>query len=262
MFGFLLKKFFYDLWDNFFLIIALNFGFLLFVSLAYFLFRLSYITKIIYLPVIILLVFVYLLLVFLCCAVSVLKNISDYRRPNPADFFKNIKRALVPAAVLFTGLVFLFFIIRITVPVYLEMAGITGWGAAFFSCWICFFIVVCVQFYPPAYYRFGRRPFKSLKKCAAFVFDNALFGFFALIVTIVLSVPVLPFPCCPLLFLDEALRLRLLKYDWLLKQKTEQQSENRSAVMERKKIPWKELLKEETENTGNRTWKSFVFPWK
>jgi hypothetical protein len=53
-----------------------------------------------------------------------------------------------------------------------------------------------------------------------------------------------------LLFLDEALRIRLLKYDWL--------EENPG----RRKIPWDILLEDEREKTGSRTIKGLIFPWK
>ncbi|MDR1985520.1 MAG: hypothetical protein LBP88_00935, partial [Treponema sp.] len=55
-----------------------------------------------------------------------------------------------------------------------------------------------------------------------------------------------------LLYLDEALRLRLLKYDWL--------EVNSDATL--RKIPWDALLIEEREKTGTRSLKNFIFPWK
>ena len=243
MIGFLLKKYLFDVWDNFLFIIVINLGFFLFLALG-----------LILLPVLpiapVILFFCYWFFVYFCTAASVLKEASDYHRPNPADFFRNIKSALLPAAVLLTAAVFVFLVIRITIPIYLEMGTIFGLAAAFFSCWICFFFIVSIQFYPAVYYRLGKRPLKSIKKCAIIFFDNTLFCFFTLFFNILLSVLIFPFPGFSLLFLDEALRLRLFKNDWL-------ETHSRKT-----KIPWHELLAEEKENTGHRTLKSFIFPWR
>ncbi|MCL1813012.1 MAG: hypothetical protein FWG29_05770 [Treponema sp.] len=257
MTGFLVKKFFYDAWDNFFFIAALNFGFYLFLALSFFLLPILQTAGIV-----LFFILVYLLFVYLCAASSVLKEVSDYRRSVPADFFINIKSAFVPASVLFAAAVFVFMLIRLTIPVYLAMENLPGLGAAFFSCWVCLFIVASIQFYPAVYYRLGKHPIKSLKKCAIIFFDNTGFSFFILFFGSLLSVLILPFPGCTLLFLDEALRLRLLKYDWLDAQAAGQNSENHKLRSGKTKIPWNEILAEEKENTGTRTLKSFIFPWK
>ena len=245
MIGLLLKKFLYDWWDNFFLVIALNFGFLLFLAFAFLLISISEIAG-----VILFFMTIYWLFIYVCSAASVLKEVSDYRHPVIVDFFKNIKGAFLPAAVLFAASAFVFMIIRFTIPIYLQMESIAGLGAAIFSCWICLFIIASIQFYPSVYYRLGMHPLKSLKKCAAIFFDNTFFSLFNLFINTIFTLLVLPFPGCPLLFLDEALRLRLFKYDWL------------ETHARKIKIPWDELLAEEKENTGTRSLKSFIFPWK
>jgi hypothetical protein len=63
---------------------------------------------------------------------------------------------------------------------------------------------------------------------------------------------IFPGPGGLLLFLDEALRLRIFKYDWL----------EANPDANRRKIPWEALLIEEREKTGNRTLKGLIFPWK
>ena len=61
-----------------------------------------------------------------------------------------------------------------------------------------------------------------------------------------------PGPVGVLLYIDQALRLRLLKYDWL----------EANPEANRRKIPWDALLIDEREITGTRTLKNFIFPWK
>jgi len=255
--GFLLKKFLYDLWDNFFFIFALNLGFLLFLALGFFLLS-SFPAA----GVLLFVVFIYWLCVYICGAASVLKDISDYRRPGPLVFFTNIRHAFRPAAVLFAAFTLVFFMLRFTVPIYFKMGNFAGLIAAFFSCWVCLFILGVINFYPAVYYRLGMRSLKSLKKCAIVFFDNPGFCFFSFIFNIILTVLILPFPGCSLLFSDEALRLRLFKYDWLEKQALDRQDDGNEPPRKRVKIPWKELLEEEKEKTGNRSLKSFIFPWK
>ena len=62
----------------------------------------------------------------------------------------------------------------------------------------------------------------------------------------------LPGPGTALLFLDEALRLRLLKYEWL----------KAHPEADRRKIPWDDILVEERERTGTRSLQRLIFPWK
>jgi hypothetical protein len=66
----------------------------------------------------------------------------------------------------------------------------------------------------------------------------------------------LPGPAGLLLFLDEALRLRLLKYDWL------EANPDTTGSKKRRQIPWDAILIEEREKTGDRSFRSFIFPWK
>jgi hypothetical protein len=53
-----------------------------------------------------------------------------------------------------------------------------------------------------------------------------------------------------------ALRLRLYKYDYL-----EAHPEIKTAK-ERRIIPWDELIQEDKDALGPRSFKSFIFPWK
>ena len=252
MTGFLLKKFFFDVWDNLFRITVLNFGFLLSLLLVFFLPPL--------LPVggiILLIVLIFWLFVYLCAYASILKEVSDYRRPYIDNIAATLKNALIPAAVLFTVSALIFFILGFTVPVYLDMGNLPGMAAAFFSCWICLFLLAIIQFYPAVYYRLGRKPLTCLKKSAVVFFDNAGFCFFTLAVNTILAAIVFFCPGWSLLYTDQALRLRLFKYDWL-----ESQPENHGTLRERSKIPWDQLLAEEKEKTGTRSLRSFLFPWK
>ena len=55
---------------------------------------------------------------------------------------------------------------------------------------------------------------------------------------------------------NESFRLRMYKYDWL-----EKHPELEFKVA-RKSVPWGELIAEDYETVGHRSFKSFIFPWK
>jgi hypothetical protein len=99
---------------------------------------------------------------------------------------------------------------------------------------------------------------QALKKTFLICFDNPLFCIFSLLHnTLLLALSallafLLPGPAGILLYLDEALRLRLLKYDWL----------EANPRPPRGKIPWDLLLTDEREKTGSRSLRNLIFPWK
>jgi hypothetical protein len=103
---------------------------------------------------------------------------------------------------------------------------------------------------------------KSFRKCFLIFFDNpgfSVFMFFnnaAMIVLSVFLVLLMPGFAWVILSQNEAFRLRLYKYDWLEKHP---ELDFRTA---RKSIPWGELISEDYETVGHRSFKSFFFPWK
>jgi hypothetical protein len=256
---FLLRKFLYDLWDNLFKVILLDLGFLCLVVLA-----LAVPSLLAFYPPLSLAAFVVLVVaafVYVCAAALVLKEVSDYRSFGAGDFFGALRSAWRSGLVL-AG----FFLVRFAIPFYLALGGPAG---AVFAA-VCFWTVVTLagafQFFPPVFSRLEKRPLKALKKCLMIFFDNIPFSFFSLFFIVVLSLPVVLFPAFPLLYLDEALRLRLLKYDRLEVPTPGEKADDEKAGGDpkagKRKIPWNEILAEEMEKTGKRTWKDFVFPWR
>jgi hypothetical protein len=124
--------------------------------------------------------------------------------------------------------------------------------------WIFVGLLLSMQFFLVLHARLERNIPRALWKCLLIFADNpffCLFSFFHNLILLALSVVLIllfPGPAGILLYLDEALRLRLLKYDWLEANPQE----------DRRRIPWDVLLVEEREKTGTRSLKSFIFPWK
>jgi MFS family permease len=257
MIRFLLRKFFYDLWDNLFKVILLNLGFLGTVVLA-----LTAPSLLAFYPPLSLAVFavlVFAAFVYVCAAALVLKEASDYRSFGAVDFFAALKPACRSGLVL-GGLVLAgFFLVRFAIPFYLALGGLVGVVFAAVCFWTVVTLAVAFQFLPAVFSRLEKRPLRAVKKCLIFFFDNTPFSLFSFFFVIFLLLPVIFFPAFPLLYLDEALRLRFLKYDRLPAKATE---DGKLPKGGKQKIPWNEILAEEMEKTGKRNWKDFVFPWR
>jgi len=259
MIGFLLRKTLYDLWDNMFRIVLLNLGFAIAAAIPIFLPQLAvrFFNSVI-LEIGLSAIGILVCSVYLATAAFSLKSISDYGSFGFGDFFGNIKKAL-PAGLVMGFFVFLLFLVAtIVIPFYLGMGSTIGLGLAALVFWVTIFALLSFQFYFTVYVRLGSKIRKSFKKCMIISMDNSGFSLFillhniaALAISIVFAF-MFPGPAGILLYLDEALRLRLLKYDYL----------EANPDANRRKIPWDALLIEEREKTGTRSLKNFIFPWK
>ena len=260
MIGFLIKKAFYDLWDNLFKIVVLNLGFFAFSAIPVFLPRLgALISDSIILDIFLTAVGILLCSIYLAAAANVVKSISDYSTFTFKEFFKAFKTAWPAGLVMGLFVFILFLIITIIIPFYLSFESpLLGLALAAIIFWSALFAILSFQFYYTAVVRLGPGLVKGLKKSMLICLDNtglAIFMVINNIIALVLSVFfafMFPGPVGLLLYLDEALRLRILKYDYL----------EANPGVNRRKIPWDALLIEERERTGTRTFRNFIFPWK
>jgi uncharacterized membrane protein YesL len=259
MFGFLIKKTFFDLWDNLFKIVLINIGFLVVVAAPVFIPPLIPST---FLSITVLIAGVLCCCVYLAAASSCLKRVSDYSFFGFRDFFVAFKKTWLSGLVLGTMAILAGIIITVVLPFYFRMGTLVGWGLGVLLFWFLAAAAFSFQFFLTVRSRMDNPIRVSLRKCFLIFFDNlgfCVFSFIHNLILLVLSVFLafmLPGPAGLLLFLDEGFRLRLLKYDWL-----ETHPEAVSSG-KRPKIPWDELLIDEREKTGTRSLKSFIFPWK
>ena len=256
MIGFLIKKNFFDHWDNFFKIVLINLGFI--TSIAFPVFIPPLLSSLPFLGAFAMLIGILWCFVYLSAAALSLKAVSDYGNFGFADFFGNLK-LMWPAGLVMGAFVFISYLLATTViPFYLSMNSLIGLMLAAIVFWTLIIAVLALQFFFAVRSRLDSRIIPALKKCFLIFFDNPMFCIFSffhslvvLIVSFLLAL-LAPGPAGILLFLDEALRLRLLKYDWL----------EANPDTPRSKIPWDALLIEEREKTGSRSLKNFIFPWK
>ncbi|QQO09085.1 hypothetical protein [Breznakiella homolactica] len=256
MIGFLIKKTFFDLWDNMFRVALINIGFI--ASLAIPVLLPSVLESVPAAAIAVIVIGVLWCFVYLSAAALCVKSISDYGSFGFRDFFQNLKLAWPSGIVLGLIVLLMLFLVNVGIPFYLAMDSMVGLLLAAVIFWTLVVGILSFQFFFAVRARLDTKLSKVIKKCFIFFFDNPGLCFFSLLHNIVILVIsallafLFPGPAGILLYMDEAMRLRLLKYDWL--------EENPEA--DRRKIPWDALLIEEREKTGTRSFKNFIFPWK
>ncbi|MCL2809235.1 MAG: hypothetical protein FWD24_04105 [Treponema sp.] len=260
MIGFLIKKTLYDLWDNLFKIVILNLGFIGCTAIPIFLpvFG-SLFSKSESLYIILTVLGLFACSIYLSAVSFVIRAISDYSTFTFRDFFAAFKIAWPSGLVMGFLLILLYLVITVIIPFYWVMENpLMGLALSSIVFWLTLFAIISFQFYFTVYARLGQNLKKAFKKSMLISMDNTGMSIFLFIhntLALALSVICLflfPGPVGVLLYLDQAIRLRLLKYDWL----------EANPDANRRKIPWDAILIEERERTGNRTLKNLIFPWK
>jgi hypothetical protein len=259
MIGFLIKKTFFDFWDNMFRMVLVNMGFIASLAIPIFL------PGLIPVPLLSILVFAAGLLwcfVYLAAAALSVKAVSDYGVFGFSDFLANLKEGWKTGLALgITGFL-LYIVARNAIPFYLRLNSLFGLFLAAVIFWTMATVIFSLQFFFAIRARLDTKLVKVFKKCFIIFFDNpgfAIYSFLHTIVILILSAVLallLPGPAGILLFLDEAMRLRLLKYDWL------DANPDETGSTKRRKIPWDAILIDEREKTGTRSFRNFIFPWK
>jgi hypothetical protein len=255
MFGFLIKKAFFDMWDNLIRMVILNLGFIvIFAVVVYFPLLFQSIAPLFYLS---LGIGMALLFVYSGMVSAMTAKIADYARPEFRDALEYLRQTY-PTSLLFALVnLLLVFLFSVAFPVYGQLRSFAGPLASSFLFWILVFWVLAVQYFFPIQSRLDKKFFKILKKMFLILLDNPLFSVGLLIgtlATLVLSVftaLLLPGIASILLWWNVALKLRIYKYDYL-----EEHPEGR------RNIPWDALLVEDRERVGKRTLKGMIFPWK
>ena len=260
MIGFLIKKSFFDSWDNLFRVALINIGFI--ISFAVTLLPLIAPDIFFSVPSIIVIVLMsigaFWCFVYLAAAAKSLSAISDYGSFGFADFWNNLKEVWLVGLVMGGLIVLAVLLVTVVINFYLDMGNLMGLFLAAVIFWTLVTSVLSLQYLFAVRSRLDTRITKAIKKCFIIFFDNPMFSVFLFIHNLVMFILsfflafLFPGPAGILLFLDQGLRLRLLKYDWL--------EENPGA--NRKKIPWDAILIDERDRTGTRSLRNFFFPWK
>ncbi|NOY08168.1 MAG: hypothetical protein GXP33_04920 [Spirochaetes bacterium] len=256
MFGFFIKKIFFDMWDNIFRIVLVNLGFLAsFAILIYFPLLFKSLPVLFYIS---LFIGISILFIFAGTASKYTTDIADYKAPGFPDLLRYVKETAKSSflfAVINTGLIVL---LSIAFPTYRNIKSVFGPIAFSLLFWISIIWIIALQYYYPVQSRLDTKTTKILKKMFLIFFDNTGFSiglFFVSLIILILSIFtafLLPGIGTIILSWNIALKLRLYKYDYL----------EEHPDVSRKDIPWDVLLIEDREKVGKRTLKGMIFPWK
>ena len=256
MFGFLVKKAFFDMWDNLFRILIMNLGYIAILAVFFLLAPLFISLPGLFLGTIVL--GVALFVVYTGGVSRMCAEIADYRQPGFADFFRFLRESF-PSSLLFALTVCVYgLIVSVAFRFYGGMKSVAGPLAVALLFWVTVAGVLAAQFYFPIQSRLDRKYRKITRKSFLVFFDNPGFAIgLAICVLIVLAVSLftallLPGLTTVLLWWNVAFKLRLYKYDWI----EQNPGENR------RRVPWDALLVEDRERVGKRTLRGMIFPWR
>lgn len=254
---FMVKKAFFDMWDNFLAVIILNLGFILLLMIPIWLPTVvvgaSVLVAFLVQAIGLLVVFAYAGAVSMIC-----RDIANYEKAEFGRFVAALKETWVSSLVLGLFYIAIVFVFRVGVPVYSAMGNFLGLAAIVFLLWAVVIFGLSSQFYFPVRAQLDTRTIKVLRKSFIIFFDNTFFALFLAIGTVVttgvsvFTALLIPGITGVLLWHQVGLRLRLYKYDYL--------EEHPEA--NRKQIPWDALLIDDKEKVGKRSLRGMIFPWK
>lgn len=266
----MLKKTFCDGWDNLLTLVVWNLVIIAVAIGGWFALACSVppenATFIHNIPtMVVLIVCLAVLMIFIFAANKCTAKLADFRSVKIIDFFKAIPSVALEGLGFGAFLGFFIVLISSAFPFYWNMwrnGSFVGLLLCAVIFWTTAITILALQWFMPLKAQMGDKFFKTLKKCYIIYFDNANFSFFMfiyLIVQIIFSAVALLFTIHGVagitLAYNNALRLRLYKYDWL------EENPNLS-VKEQRKVPWAELIAKDKEILGPRDFKSFIYPWK
>jgi len=260
MVGFVIKKSFFDGWDNLLTLMALN-ALVIGVMFGGF-FLADFFSGTIVVSVSCMAIAFLLEGVILTGMSHALFAVAAYKRFSWRDFAVGMRASWRHGALfsLFVGLVAL--ILSVAIKYYLGLGSLIGTFLALLLFWFAFALILCLQWFLPVRTQLDKRFIKCVRKCFLIFFDNPGFSVFMFLYSIALAIlSIFPLFLLPgvsglLLAQNEAFRLLMYKYDWI---ERHPELDFRSA---RKAVPWEELIANDRETVGERSLKHFIFPWK
>jgi uncharacterized membrane protein YesL len=257
MFAFLIKKSFFDMWDNFIGSVLVNFGFVILMAIPFAL-PFSLAGRLPGLTLAILAVGVVLLFIYAGAASLAARDIANYEGIEWKQLWGYVRESWLTSAIFGVINVLMVFLLSVAFPVYTSMGNLFGVAAAAVLFWAYIIWVLAAQFFFPVRAQLDTSFGKIVKKCFILLFDNTAYAVGSLIVTVFLALVsvvtafLIPGIMGILVWQQGGLKLRLYKYDYF--------EEHPDAS--RKSIPWDALLVEDRERVGKRSLKGMVFPWK
>jgi len=253
---FVLKKAFFDLWDNLFPLVIINLGYLVLIAVGFVvplsIWGTSLTTLLCVLSAIV------ILSIYSGVVARFAHAVGNYETVQIKEALAYLKPSIVIGlqnGLLYSALVILTFI---ALPFYMSMQSLLGLLAASVIFWCAIIALLSFMYFLPISIMHGGSFTSRLKKCFLMFFDNPVFTLVIFIYAMLnLSLSFFVAMMIPSfsgvqLIINDAVKIRLLKYEYL--------EANPNA--NRRKIPWHEVMFEEEELVGKRSFKSMLFPWK
>ena len=259
MIGFLIKKGFFDIWDNLLFVGLMNIGYLIPLGTMYLAIGVVS-TETSAIPSLVLIILALLLFSLYSLAVNATTfNYSRYKKGGFSAVKEAFRYHWGHALLSFAIHLLIGFTAMFIIPFYFAIGNYFGFIMGMILVWLIFGLVLALQyFFPLCFHMEADKPFKTLKKCFLLVADNLGVTLFLLLRTIVdlaltiLTATLLPGLSGMSLSRMDTVKLLMKKYDFL--------EANPDAT--RKDINWEDLLYEEKQLVGPRSLKSMIFPWK
>lgn len=258
MFGFLIKKNFFDLWDNLFASCFSNMS----ITILFFLYLLGLnrFTSTTAYPLILMTgVLVLLLGLMLLGSHGVINSWINYKRISWFhSFFDAIKNHRMHLLLFFLLIAFLIGCIAIFIPFYFSLDSYVGYLFAGILILAVIVLINSLMYYFPLTLIRDANPIQILKLSIGLFMDNKVFTVSLLIhnlvsfgissITFFLFPSYLGIACANAI----AVKLLLLRYAYMKEQ----------GIANRKDIDLSDMLKEENSRVGERTLRNTIFPWK
>ena len=259
MIGFLIKKGFFDIWDNLLFVGLMNIGYLIPLGLIYLVVVVVAAEASTVLSVV-LLVLAMLLFSFYSLGVNAITFGFTHYKKRGWTAIKEALRYHWGHALLHFGICLLIgFSGMFIIPFYFAIGNYFGLIMGLIIFWVLVAFVFALQyFFPLCFHMEADKPIKTLKKCFLVVADNfgtTLFLVLRTVIDLVLTVltaTLLPGLAGITLSRMVTVKILMKKYDFL--------EENPEAT--KKDINWEDLLYEERQLVGPRSFKNMIFPWK
>ena len=257
MYLFFIKKNFYDGWDNMLSLIVIN---LVIMTVSLGLLSLIYaLQQSVPLVIALIILFGIVISILTLASGEVASSAANFGSAHIADFFRAIPLCIADGIRFGLILSVVGTAAYVCIPFY--FAQKTMFIGSMFV-WLVVFTLLSLQWFVAIRSLMHNDFKKCLKKCFIVFFDNIWFSLFTVVYNFfLLALSVFLFGLLPsvagiTLAQVNALRLRLYKYDYY------EAHPELKTPKEKRYIPWDELLQNDKETLGPRSFKSLIFPWK
>ena len=260
MYLFFIKKNFYDGWDNMLTLIVVNIvvmaASLGLLSLIYAIHRST--------PLVIALIILFgiVMSILALAAGEIASSAANFGSAHIADFFRAIPSCIADGIRFGLVLAVVGAASYVCIPFYFVQKTLPAMFIGSMFVWLVIFTLLSLQWFVAIRSLLHNNFRKCIKKCFLIFFDNIWFSLFMAAYTFFLTalsvflLGLLPSLSGIAMAQVNAFRLRLYKYDYY------EAHPELKTPKEKRCIPWDELLQNDKETLGPRSFKSLIFPWK